>query len=327
VNIAVVRNPTEMRPFVGGHAHSVSYAVTLSDDVEPTVRTLVDRIFSDVEYISADEPGLVSAYLDGVSEPLRELQRYGLSILAVSETGTYRFDDGSTMRNWVTNFFLVIPTLGYFRLDREGSEVHRFDPGCCSVASDLSEAMRSNVGMRVWPKPEAIREQYEDAVAWCINCCLAEALAVDRCGVSVAPPDLRFKRKIVEQALADSEVLLERSGPVSAVDRVHTALHGYLRAVAESAGIEVGHKPNVSQLWGRIRQTHPMLTDQGAHTDFVVKVLRNLSGLLDALNDARNQWSLAHPSELPLLPAEAALAIDVARTILHYVDQKLHGGT
>jgi hypothetical protein len=36
-----------------------------------------------------------------------------------------------------------------------------------------------------------------------------------------------FTTDVVERALVDAKQLLSGSGPISAVDRVHTALHGY----------------------------------------------------------------------------------------------------
>jgi hypothetical protein len=47
----------------------------------------------------------------------------------------------------------------------------------------------------------------------------------------VSNPTPAFTTDVVERALVDAEQLLSSSGPISAVDRVHTALHGYLREV------------------------------------------------------------------------------------------------
>ena len=43
--------------------------------------------------------------------------------------------------------------------------------------------------------------------------------------------------EVVLRALADAETLIQTSGPRSAVDRVHTVLHGHLMAVCDAAGI------------------------------------------------------------------------------------------
>ena len=53
---------------------------------------------------------------------------------------------------------------------------------------------------------------------------------------------------VVKRALADAENLLRNSGPVSAVDRVHTALHGYLRAVCDRDGIAYAADASITAL-------------------------------------------------------------------------------
>ena len=53
------------------------------------------------------------------------------------------------------------------------------------------------------------------------------------------------------------------------------------------------------------------------------KILRAFGAVLDALNTLRNRSSLAHPTESLVGDDEAMLAINAARTILHYLDAKL----
>ena len=42
---------------------------------------------------------------------------------------------------------------------------------------------------------------------------------------------------VVIRAINDAEALLQEGGPTSAVDRVHTALHGHLRYLCDQAKI------------------------------------------------------------------------------------------
>lgn len=48
-----------------------------------------------------------------------------------------------------------------------------------------------------------------------------------------------------------------------------------------------------------------------------------MTGIMDAMNPIRNEGSLAHPNNDLLAPPEAALVINMARTILHYIDMKV----
>jgi hypothetical protein len=43
----------------------------------------------------------------------------------------------------------------------------------------------------------------------------------------------------VRRAIADADNLLATSGAPSAIDRLHTAMHGYLKAACQESGIEL----------------------------------------------------------------------------------------
>jgi len=323
MNAAIISTPTDMRTFVGGHDHSVSYLVSLNAQYEPTVRHLVDEIFQDMQYISSDETELVSSYLDGINEPLQELKRYGVSILGISTRGTITRDDRSTIPNWMRTYFLVVPTSGYFKMDGVNNNLHHFDPGCHAAMSELNESIRKGNGLTVLLDVQTIREEYENDVPWCEQCCISEMIASSGTNVSIKTPTLRTTCTVVERAIADAETLLKTGGPTSAVDRVHTALHGYLKTVCTDAMISFGKDPDITELFSQIRQHHPKLADLRTHQDAILKVLRALGKVVDALNHARDRGSMAHPNEDLLEAPEAALFINAARTLLHYLDERL----
>ena len=59
-------------------------------------------------------------------------------------------------------------------------------------------------------------------------------------GPLIASQTPQITSEVVLRALQDAENLIQTSGPTSAVDRVHTVLHGYLIAVCDGAGIVHG---------------------------------------------------------------------------------------
>jgi Abortive infection C-terminus len=140
---------------------------------------------------------------------------------------------------------------------------------------------------------------------------------------SVQSPELRITSEVVRRAIADAETLLQSSGATSAVDRVHTALHGYLKISCDDAGIAYVTDPSILDLFKLLRQHHPRLQSLGAHQGPIVQVLRSLGSVMDALNPARNRGSVAHPNDDLLDADEAMLFINAARTVLQYVDAKL----
>jgi hypothetical protein len=142
-------------------------------------------------------------------------------------------------------------------------------------------------------------------------------------GSAVTTPDLRITSDVVRRAIADAETLLRDGGPTSAVDRVHTGLHGYLKAACDEQEITYPTDPSILDLFKRLRQEHPRLQVLGPHQEPVLKVLRSLGAVMDALNPARNKGSVAHPNDELLDPDEAMLFINAARTVLQYLDAKL----
>ncbi|MCL5098869.1 MAG: abortive infection family protein [Candidatus Omnitrophica bacterium] len=236
-----------------------------------------------------------------------------------------KLDNGSAVPDCIRTYFFIVPTLGYFRVEADGKKFHHFDAGCRAAMSDLSEAMRKKTGLSTKLDAQLIREEHENDVPWCEHCRLDEMISVSGTTVSVKPPTLRVTCRVVERSIADAEVLLKTTGPPSAVDRVHTALHGYPKTVCADAQISVGKDPGITELFSLIRQYHPRLQSLGEHQETVLKVLRALCKVVDALNPARDRGSMAHPNEALLDAPEARLFINAARSLLHYLDEKLSG--
>ena len=113
----------------------------------------------------------------------------------------------------------------------------------------------------------------------------------------------------------------------SGVDRAHTALHGYLLQVCSDADITTVQQPNLTQLFKALRTGHPAFRDLGPRSDDVAKLLGAMATVADVLNPLRNKASVAHPNPDLLAEAEALLFINSVRTLLNYLDSKLHGKT
>ena len=140
---------------------------------------------------------------------------------------------------------------------------------------------------------------------------------------AVSSPRPKITTSTVERAIRDAETLIEKSGATSGVDRVHTALHGYLIAACDAAKIAYPADPDLTQLIKLLRQQHPNLQSVGPRAQDITQVLRATAVILDALNPVRNRASVAHPNPSLLEQAEAMLVVNAARTILHYLDAKL----
>lgn len=142
-------------------------------------------------------------------------------------------------------------------------------------------------------------------------------------GPSVPTPSPASTRDVVVRALADADMLLRTNGPLSAVDRIHTALHGHLLAICNTAQIALPADPSITVAMKQLRQHHPALEATGARAEDITQVLYAMSNVLDKLNTIRNSASLAHPNETLLSDAEARLAINAGKTVFAYIDEKV----
>jgi hypothetical protein len=150
-----------------------------------------------------------------------------------------------------------------------------------------------------------------------------EANTDDAPGTTISTPLLETTSLAVSRALNDFEVLVNSSGgPISGLDRIHTALHGHLRVICNEATIPYSEDADLAALFGLIRKHHPKLQSLAPELDGT-KILRGLAGILDALSPVRNRHSMAHPNEVLLEEPEARLAVNAAKSVLHYLDAKL----
>lgn len=150
---------------------------------------------------------------------------------------------------------------------------------------------------------------------------LEAALRIEGSAV-VDSPNLRVASGIVERAISDAETLLHSSGATSSVDRIHTALHGYLIVACENSGIQHSPDSSITKLYKLLRKQHPALDNLGPRSDDIHRILTSMASAIDALQPIRNQASVAHPNQELLDEPEAMLVINSGRTILAYLDDK-----
>lgn len=142
----------------------------------------------------------------------------------------------------------------------------------------------------------------------------------------VPSPSPKTTSEVVDRALADAERLISsRGGAISAVDRAHTAFHGYLRDICRDASIPFAEDAGITALFGLIRQQHAAFTGTTSSGEPVHKLLRPMASIIDALDPVRNQRSMAHPNPVLLDEPEAMLTVNAIRTLLHYISSKLQG--
>jgi hypothetical protein len=138
----------------------------------------------------------------------------------------------------------------------------------------------------------------------------------------VETPEIVETSEVVFEALKDAEVLLETRGPKSAVDRAHTALHGYLKKLCSDRGAVMPTEPSLTAVFKVIREQFPEFSATVPHDAEAKRVFGSMASALDSLNTIRNRGTLAHPNELLLDASEAMLYINLSRAVLGYIEAK-----
>ena len=146
--------------------------------------------------------------------------------------------------------------------------------------------------------------------------------AVEPAGVPAPRP--AAPSETLERALAEVERSLAEGQPAAGVDRVHTAFHAYLRQLADAAGLGAAPDAGMVDLFRLLRQSHPSLQAAGPRAGEITRIIHAMATIVDALNPLRNRASLAHPADGLLADAEAMLVINAVRTLLHYVEKRVH---
>jgi hypothetical protein len=138
----------------------------------------------------------------------------------------------------------------------------------------------------------------------------------------VETPEIAETSEVVFEALKDAEVLLKTRGAKSAVDRAHTALHGYLRKLCSDRGAVVPSDASLTNVFKVIREQLPEFAATIPHDAEAKRVFGSMATALDSLNTIRNRATLAHPNELLLDAPEAMLYINLSRAVLGFIDTK-----
>jgi hypothetical protein len=142
-------------------------------------------------------------------------------------------------------------------------------------------------------------------------------------GAGVANPTPVYTSEFVKRTLGEVEHAVTSKRETSGVDRIHSALHGYLRHVCDEAGIAYIQEDRIIDLFKKLLAEHAALKALGPRPQDTGTITKAFCGVMDVIDPLRNKSSFAHPTHSLLDIPEAMLVINAARTILHYVDAKL----
>lgn len=108
---------------------------------------------------------------------------------------------------------------------------------------------------------------------------------------------------------------------VSAVDRVHTALHGYIRVKLTELEIHYEESDMLPKLFNLLFKQWESL-DNNEIDEMILKILRSASSSMDVTNTVRNRYSLAHPNENIVAEDEARFVLGLVNNITCYMEHR-----
>jgi hypothetical protein len=138
-----------------------------------------------------------------------------------------------------------------FPNELEGTTRQRFIGILAAQTSDRQAKILRGVLERFPPDTEA-RRQFKPTIDQWIRQLEGEP-------VVASPMPIPSMSAVLRQSLIDAENLIRTSGPASAVDRVHTALHGHMNALCAEANIALPERPTL-QVRGKEASREPPWT-------------------------------------------------------------------
>ena len=128
------------------------------------------------------------------------------------------------------------------------------------------------------------------------------------------------KTETLSKAIKDAEDFIRNGNYLSAIDRIHTTLHGYLRWRLDEENLEYNESDTIMQLYSKLHKNYEDAYKNKEINKLTLTAIRSASGVIDSLNTTRNKFSLAHPNDETIGNAEAKLLIGLSKYIFEYIE-------
>lgn len=126
--------------------------------------------------------------------------------------------------------------------------------------------------------------------------------------------------KAVLIALKDAQAHIDVGQFTNAVDRVHTAFHGYLREVLDGYQIQYVRSDNLSALLTKLHEFYGQVIQPPEVAARIKTILRCSGGIVQSVNEIRNNNTVAHPTHQLIEKREAELVVRVVDALLCYIE-------
>jgi hypothetical protein len=97
----------------------------------------------------------------------------------------------------------------------------------------------------------------------------------------VPAPKPTLTSETVERALEDAELMVAHGKPANAVDRVHTALHSYVKQVCSDAGFPTDSL-TITAAIKLLRQQHPVFSKDSDRSNRSASIMKSFAAVCDS---------------------------------------------
>ena len=144
-------------------------------------------------------------------------------------------------------------------------------------------------------------------------------------GTDVSFQQIAARSGMVQKAVEDAEVFIREGKYDSAVDRVHTAFHGYLRQLLTEHSVAYGADDGLPSLFSKLHGYYGDSIQPADVAERLRTILRSAGGMINAVNELRNNNTIAHPNGQLIQKREAQLVIRMVHAVVDYVEDVENG--
>lgn len=128
------------------------------------------------------------------------------------------------------------------------------------------------------------------------------------------------KSDTIDKALNEAREAIAKGKYDSAFDRIHTAFKGYIEILLNRHKIEYSKDDQLTSSYGKLVNYYENSIKPDDVAKRVKTILRGGSGIVNSINEIRNNNTIAHPNEQLIKESEAKLAISIIESIVNYIE-------
>ncbi len=138
---------------------------------------------------------------------------------------------------------------------------------------------------------------------------------------SVDFSSISCRTQAINQSINDAKVFMREGFFSSAVDRIHTAFHAYLRDLLDVHGVAYVEGDTLQQLYSKLHKCYETEIEPQEVADLIKTAVRSGSGIVSSISEIRNRHTVSHPNSNLIQQREALLVISMVKCIVDYLEE------